>query len=145
MQMPTKPVHVTDLQVRLLTLTASKLVMGGDDQDVARFARMLVRDLLSINQPLPDLLVKGLKATTAPTSFAPRMPKTVLGKGSCRGWAAYLLATNAARNDRERGFLKSMVRIRNPSLDQQRWLWDVLYRVEPSACGDWGAPERDGK
>lgn len=71
-----------------------------------------------------------------------KMPTKKLSAKSRREWTQYLLSRRDELPAKDvqhlrvtynsEGYLKTW---------QIRWIHDILFRIEPAACGTWGAPE----
>jgi hypothetical protein len=70
-----------------------------------------------------------------------RMPAEKLAKGTWRAWAAYLLSRREELPAKDERHLRTCQQQKAYlSRWQMNWIFDIVARIEPAACGTWGAP-----
>jgi hypothetical protein len=71
-----------------------------------------------------------------------QMPRQKLSGKNRRLWTVYMLSRRDELPAKDVQHLKVTYQQKTYlRKDQMRWIHDILFRMEPAACGTWGAPE----
>ena len=92
--------------------------------------------------PAPAPVQKAAKRKSSAPRRIVQMPPIPLSKASWRAWSSYLLSRRAELPDKDtRHLLVCMKQTGWLKTWQMRWIYDIVWRIEPSGCGTWGAPD----
>jgi len=71
-----------------------------------------------------------------------QMPRQKLSAKTRRAWTIYMLSRRDELPAKDVQHLKVTYNQESHLRKNQiRWIHDILFRMEPAACGTWGAPE----
>lgn len=92
--------------------------------------------------PAPAPIAKAPARRSAPVRRIGQMPDKPLSQATWRAWASYALSRRPELADKDARHLEVCIRQTGWLKKwQMRWIFDIVFRVEPSGCGTWGAPD----
>lgn len=96
-------------------------------------------DYIRVVPPSQPMALKPVRIATPPRRIA-QMPNLPLSNRTWRSWAGFLLANRDQLLEKDERHLRVCIMQRSYLTKAQiRWIFDIVARFEPAACGTWGA------